>query len=55
MIVLYFLLHYAEEIKLPQVLVDLSAIIVWVNNFETPKFQAILSNCFVRVMILHVW
>ena len=40
--------------KLQQVLVYSLAIIVWVNNFKTPKIQAVLSNFFVAVMILQV-
>ena len=28
------------------------AIIVWVNNFQTPEIQAVLSSFFVTVMIL---
>ena len=39
---------YAEEIKiiLQQVVVYSLAIIVWVNNFQTPKMQAVLSSFF---------
>ena len=40
--------------KLQQVLVYSLAIIVWVNNFQTPEIQAILSSFFMMVMILHV-
>ena len=36
-----------KKSKLQQVLVySLAAIIVWVNNFQTPKIQAILSRFF---------
>ena len=40
--------------NLQQILVYPLAIIVWVNNFQTPKIQAALSSFFVRVMILYV-
>ena len=29
-------------------------IIVWVNNFQAPKLQAVLSSVLVRIIILHV-
>jgi len=40
--------------KLQQVLVYSLAIIVWVNNFQTPEIQAVLSSFFVTVMISQV-
>ena len=40
--------------KLQQVLVYSLAIIVWVNNFQTPEIQAVLSSFFVTVMILQL-
>ena len=40
--------------KLQQILVYSLAIIVWVNNFQAPKIQAVLSTFFVTVMILQV-
>jgi len=39
-------MHYAEEMKLQQVLVYSLAIIVWVNNFQTPEIQTVLSSFF---------
>jgi len=41
-----FLVDYAEEMNLHQALVYSLAIIVWVNNFEPPKIQAVLSSFF---------
>ena len=35
-----------KDLKLQQVLVYSLALIVWVNNFQTPKIQAVLSNFF---------
>ena len=40
--------------KLQQVVVYSLAIIVWVNNFQAPEIQAVLSSFFVMVMILQV-
>ena len=39
-------MDYAGEMKLQQPLVYSLAIIVWVNNFQAPKIQAVLSNFF---------
>ena len=39
-------MDYAEEMKLLQVVVYSLAIITWVNNFQTPKIQAVLSSSF---------
>jgi len=41
---------YAEEMKITAS----SGLIVWVNNFQTPEIQAVLSSFFVTVMILQV-
>ena len=35
-----------KKLKLQQVLVYSLAIIVWVNNFQTPEIQAVLSSFF---------
>ena len=40
--------------KFQQVLVYSLVIIVWVNNFQAPKIQAVLSSFFVTIMILQV-
>ena len=32
--------------KIHQVLVYSLAIILWVNNFQSPEIQAVLSSCF---------
>jgi len=40
--------------KLQQVLIYFLDIIVWVNNFQTPETQAVLSSFFMMVMILHM-
>jgi len=40
--------------KLQQVPVYSLALIVWMNNFQTPEIQAVLSSFFFMVMILQV-
>ena len=40
--------------KVQQVPVYSLALIVWVNNFQAPKIQAVLSSFFVTVMILQM-
>jgi len=40
--------------KLQQVVVYSLAIIVWVNNFQAPKFMLFWAAFFVMVMILQV-
>ena len=35
-----------KKLKLQQVVVYLLAITVWVNNFQTPKIQAVLNSFF---------
>ena len=40
-------MDYAEEMKITvSILVYSLAIIVWVNNFQTPEIQALLSSFF---------
>jgi len=38
--------NYAEKMNLQQVLVYSLAIILWVNNFQIPEIQAVLSSFF---------
>jgi len=37
--------------KLQEVLVYSLAIIVWVNNFQTPEIRAVLSNLILQVSV----
>ena len=47
-------MDYAEEMKITASTCLFLAIIVWMNNLQTPKIQAVLSSFFMTVMILHM-